>query len=120
MVRHRKPEQRFQSAFKKLLERKGYLVIIVYKPRFTHQLFDMIAIKSGTVYFLELKSKDTWYPPTQRELQKIMAEKHNLNFVVVQQSKQRGKIKFLDYTQDKLIPGVGQLAEDLKELIEAS
>jgi len=105
-------EQRFEYRIQDILERKGYLVINCARSK----PFDLVAMKGGVTYLIEVKGKNTKYPMEQEARQHEMAKNVKIPLVVIEQSKQRGKfrpwIRFGDEKQ------VNMLFEDLEKYLE--
>ena len=90
-------EYRVQHA----LEDEGFLVInpAGSKP------FDLVAVKRGVVYLIEVKGRDTRYPKEQYERQVELANRAGCNMAVIKKTKERGKVLFsMPVLYDSFLP----------------
>jgi len=104
-------EQAFEYRLSKILKEKGYLIINSARSK----PFDIIAVKEGTVFFIELKGKNTRLTIDQFMRQKRMSQQYRLNYAVIRQSKKQGKIEAESYCDGAPVWGT-MLEADLKEL----
>jgi Holliday junction resolvase len=88
-----KTEQNFEYRIQKLLQSKGYLVINCTCSR----PFDLIALKNGECYLIEIKGKNTPYPKEQYERQMKLAKDVGFPFVVIIQGKKKGEFRVEPY-----------------------
>lgn len=79
-------EYRIQHA----LEDEGFLVINPARSK----PFDLVAIKRGVVYLIEVKGRNTRYPREQYERQVELANRAGCNMAVIRKTKERGKVLF--------------------------
>lgn len=115
MGKHR-TEQNFERRMQRILTSKGYLVINCARSK----PFDLVAVKDQYAYLIELKGKTTRYPETQLNQQIQLCKKTGNEFVVIKQSRKKGKIKvfqpFSFSLTEKLLEN--DLKQDLAELLE--
>jgi len=84
-----------------ILEEEGFLVLNPARSK----PFDLVAIKNGTVYLIEIKGKKTRYPKEQYQKQTEMAHKAECNMVIIRKAKERGKIIFsMPIKYDRYLP----------------
>ena len=84
-----------------ILEDEGFLVInpAGSKP------FDLVAVKRGVVYLIEVKGRDTRYSREQYERQVEMANRAECNMAVIRKAKERGKVLFsMPVLYDSFLP----------------
>ena len=88
-----KQEDNFCNRLIKILTSKGYLVLNCGKK----QIFDLVAMKDQIAFPIEVKAKKTDYDDEQFDRQMIIAEKSNIIFFVIRQSKRKGKMFITAY-----------------------
>lgn len=86
-------EQRFEYRIQKILESKGYLVINCARSK----PFDLVAMKEGKCFLIEVKGKNTSYPKEQAEMQRKLSKQAGFPWVLIKQSKERGKFRIEPY-----------------------
>jgi len=127
-------EQAFEYRLQKILESNGYLVFNVRMPMFGGQHFDVVALKNGRAFPIEIKGLRTVkrgnktykyparYPDEQREKQMKLAESCGTDFFLIQQSKERGKMIVVGYdAKSKRFTSnrnISAFKEEFKEWIE--
>jgi len=118
--RRRRSEESFERRIQKILQSKGYLVINVAMPKFGGHLFDLIAIKDQTGIPIEVKGKKTRYPEHQLKKQIEACRTTGNEFIVIRQSKKKGKISISQPFHLGVIDFLHEatLKEDLKEWLE--
>jgi len=83
-----KPEQNFEYRVQKILESRGFLVINCARSR----PFDLVALKNGKCYLIEVKGKNTLYPNPQFEEQTKLSKLAGFPLILIKQGKKRGEI----------------------------
>ena len=94
-------EKWFEYKIQQTLEDDGFLVINCARSK----PFDLVAIKRGVVYLIEIKGKNTRYPKEQYERQVKLAHKAEANMAVIRKAPARGVITISFPVQyDVLLP----------------
>ena len=85
-----KSEKYVEYKIQHALENEGFLVINPARSK----PFDLVAIKHGVVYLIEVKGRKTRYSREQYERQVELADKAECNMVVIRKMEERRKILF--------------------------
>jgi len=104
-------EYAFQQRMQKIFDKLGYVTVNCAQGK----LFDLILLKNGRVYLVELKAKDTRYPESQKQLQINLARRAGQNFVLIRQSKEKGKVE-VECLNYKLVFDILVLESDIKSV----
>lgn len=111
----RQTEERFKYRIQKLLESKGWLVINCARSK----PFDLIAIKNMCPVIIELKGKKTMYRREQLIEQTKLCSKTGNEFIIIRQSKKKGKIIISEGYSQGLSTEIKNIIErDLKKWVE--
>lgn len=86
--RRGKQEQAFEYRLSHILESKEYSVFNCARSK----PVDLIAIKHGVPYLLEVKGRNTPLDKEQIKFQERMAKQSGSNYALLKQAKKRGKI----------------------------
>jgi len=114
MKKRSKREQRFEYRIRDILESKGYLVINPARSK----PFDLVVIRNMQPILIELKGAKTRYPKEQKQKQIELCKATGNEFVVIKQSKRKGKIRI----EEGLDLGYGtkeKLKQDLSKYLES-
>jgi len=84
----RKTEQRFEWRIQRMLQNQGYTVLNVARSK----PCDLVAMREGKCWLIEVKGRNTKYPPEQQVEQALLSRKSGFPLVLVRQLHQRGKI----------------------------
>ena len=94
-------EKWFEYKIRQILNEDGFLVIKCARSK----PFDLIAIKRGVTYLIEIKGKNTRYPKEQYERQVKLAHKAEANMAIIRKAPARGVITILFPVQyDVILP----------------
>lgn len=109
-----KQEYDFKYGLSKRLRNLGYLVVWTGRT----QLVDLVAAKQGSVYFLELKGRDTEHPEEQKARQVAASRQFHLLYAVVRQGQKRGRLEVEMYDRGRLIHwDTTMLGDDLSKWV---
>lgn len=126
-------EQRFEYRVQKILEKKGFLVINVRMPFKGGQSYDLIAIKDGMAFPIEVKGLKIQrkkgkiykylapYLDEQREKQMKLSSDSGTGFFLIRQSTIRGKMIMTAFDPIRLewfSPSFGLIYNALEEYLE--
>jgi len=107
-------ERWFEYKIQHILEEEGFLVLNPARSK----PFDLVAIKEGVVYLIEIKGRKTRYPKEQYDKQTKLAHKAKCNMVIIKKA-DRGKIIFfMPILYDRYLPIKKALQKHYK-IIEA-
>ena len=112
-------EANFKIRLKRILSCKGYWFITIPMPRRGGHPIDVIAVKRQIAFPIEVKGKNTYYPPKQKMEQLTLCGRGNSGMFLIRQGKTRGNIHVTPLRVDA--PGMKEatalLLDDLKEYL---